>query len=428
MKLQKQQISEKDGFGFVRLMAEQPEDLWHAYHLVGVGDRVKATTLRKVVKSSSTGSTTSSKVKLILTIEVKNITFDAEACTLHLAGINRQENPHVKLGAYHTLHIELQRAWTLEKDCWDTVVRDRLEEACDPVRTAETAVVVMETGLAHVCLISGHMTITRAKIETSIPKKRAGQSSHDKAIRRFYNGVYEAVSKQIDFNLVKCVLVGSPGFVAADFVRFMNEMAVRNNDRVLIENRSKFVCCKASCGHKKAIAEMLAAPGIASQLLETKAVEDVRAFEAFSKMLNDDPDRAQYSYPFVQRADELLAVDTLMVTDTLFKSCDVATRQRYVRLTESVKEHGGKVRIFSSLHVSGEQLAMVGGIAAILRFPVPEEEMPTPPEIRDESDSDEDDFDGSIFSSEATEGEMSGGNYGENVNVVSAAVKSSPEE
>ena len=80
-----------------------------------------------------------------------------------------------------------------------------------------------------------------------------------------------------------------------------------------------------------------------------------------------------------------------MVTDTLFKSCDVATRQRYVRLTESVKEHGGKVRIFSSLHVSGEQLAMVGGIAAILRFPVPEEEMPTPPEIRDESDSDEDD-------------------------------------
>ena len=65
MKLQKQQISEKDGFGFVRLMAEQPEDLWHAYHLVGVGDRVKATTLRKVVKSSSTGSTTSSKVKLL---------------------------------------------------------------------------------------------------------------------------------------------------------------------------------------------------------------------------------------------------------------------------------------------------------------------------------------------------------------------------
>ena len=63
------------------------------------------------------------------------------------------------------------------------------------------------------------------------------------------------------------------------------------------------------------------------------------------------------------------------MTDTLFKSCDVATRQAFVALCESVREHGGRVRVFSSLHVSGEQLAQVSGIAAILRFPMPEEEV-----------------------------------------------------
>lgn len=39
-----------------------------------------------------------------------------------------------QMGAYHTLDLELQRNFTISKQCWDTVVLDRLEEACDPVK------------------------------------------------------------------------------------------------------------------------------------------------------------------------------------------------------------------------------------------------------------------------------------------------------
>mmetsp|Transcript_6752 Transcript_6752/g.24976 ORF Transcript_6752/g.24976 Transcript_6752/m.24976 type:complete len:119 (+) Transcript_6752:1030-1386(+) len=45
---------------------------------------------------------------------------------------------------------------------------------------------------------------------------------------------------------------------------------------------------------------------------------------------------------------------------------------RFVRLVEDVKELGGDVHIFSSMHVSGEQLKQLTGIAAILRFPCPQ--------------------------------------------------------
>ena len=37
------------------------------------------------------------------------------------------------------------------------------------------------------------------------------------------------------------------------------------------------------------------------------------------------------------------------------RSADVPTRQRYVVLVESVRDGGGIVRVFSSLHVSGER-------------------------------------------------------------------------
>ena len=55
MKLLKKQISEKDGAGSVVLRAEEPEDMWHMYNLIHVGDSVKTTTIRKVQQSHDGG-------------------------------------------------------------------------------------------------------------------------------------------------------------------------------------------------------------------------------------------------------------------------------------------------------------------------------------------------------------------------------------
>uniref|UniRef100_A0A672KCE3 Protein pelota homolog n=1 Tax=Sinocyclocheilus grahami TaxID=75366 RepID=A0A672KCE3_SINGR len=64
---------------------------------------------------------------------------------------------------------------------------------------------------------------------------------------------------------------------------------------------------------------------------------------------------------------------------------DIATRSRYVRLVDNVKENGGNVRIFSSLHVSGEQLNQLSGVVAVLRFPIADMS-----EAEEDSSSDED--------------------------------------
>lgn len=54
MKITKQSISEKDGAGSATLRPEYPEDLWHAYNLIAVGDSVRADTVRKVQTHNST--------------------------------------------------------------------------------------------------------------------------------------------------------------------------------------------------------------------------------------------------------------------------------------------------------------------------------------------------------------------------------------
>lgn len=211
MKLVKRSISSKDGSGSISLRPDTPEDLWHAYNLLQKGDCVRCTTVRKVVKESSTGSTTSSKKRLTLTIEVKKVDFDPDALEVRLSGRVQQENDFVRMGAHHTLTLELNQNFSLEKQCWDQIYLDVIAEACNPERQAEVAAVILHSGLAHVCLVTGALTITKARIEVNIPKKRTGSSQNAKAIKRFFETVYQAILRHVDFAKVKVVLMGSPG-------------------------------------------------------------------------------------------------------------------------------------------------------------------------------------------------------------------------
>ncbi|KAJ1850376.1 Translation factor pelota, partial [Coemansia sp. RSA 2703] len=54
MKLLNQAI-EKDQSGYVRIVPEEPEDMWHIYNLIQKGDQLQASTIRGVKSESSTG-------------------------------------------------------------------------------------------------------------------------------------------------------------------------------------------------------------------------------------------------------------------------------------------------------------------------------------------------------------------------------------
>jgi protein pelota len=372
MKIIKKNISAKDGSGSIMLRPENPEDLWHAYNLIQKGDLVRCTTVRKVVKESNTGSTTSSKKRLNLTIDIKKVDFDPDSQEVRLSGRVQSENDFVRMGAHHTLTLELNQNFGVEKTCWDQIYLDLIDEASNPDRQAEVAAIVMHSGLAHVCLVTGALTITKARIDVNIPKKRTGSSQNAKATKKFYEAVYQATLRHIDFSKVKVVLVGSPGFVKDDFFKYMQEESVRRDDRAIIENKAKFVLCKASNGHKYALEELFSDPAIMARMSDTKVAKEVDVLNKFMRMIDTDADRAYYGYNHIAKAHEQLAIDSLLVTDELFRASDVKTRRQYVELVESVRENGGKVYIFSSMHISGQQLQQVSGVAAILRYPLPD--------------------------------------------------------
>lgn len=377
MRVLKRFIDHKNGAGSIRIQCDVADDVYHLYNLISVGDTVTAGTVRNVSKESKTGSVDKSRVRIQLTVVVERVDFDEEQCSLRICGKNVRENEHVKLGQYHTLDLEIGHPFTVEKDCWDQIYLDTLKEASNPSAKADIAAVVLQEGLAHVCLITATLTVTRARIERKMPKKKTGDRGFEKALAHFFADIYDAVLKHVNFDVVKAILIGSPGFLKEDLLQYMMERATRQGETAFLKQRSKIVTSHASSGYKKAIDDLLGNPDLRTQLLDIRAADEVKALQTFYDTLSRDQDRAVYGFQQVLHADDNLAIAELLITDKLFKAADIHARRRYVALTESVKANGGRVFVFSSMHVSGEQLASYTGVAATLRFPLPEEEAPS---------------------------------------------------
>ncbi|KAJ1995758.1 Translation factor pelota [Coemansia spiralis] len=370
MKLLHQRI-EKDQSGSVRLIPEQPEDMWHIYNLIQKSDQLEASTVRGVKSETSTGSVSTDRVRLRLTIVIEDVFFDVQAGALRINGRNIAENKFVGIGQYHTLDLEMNQPFTLRKSEWDLISLQRIKDACDITRQADVAAVTMHEGLAVICLLTQYMTVVRQRIEVPVPRKRRGSTTnYESGIERFYDQIYRGIKQHIDFSIIKVVILGSPGFVRDQFFDYMMAQAVKADDKTILENKSKFLRVHTSSGHKGALEEVMRDPQIKTQLADTKSAQEAKAIDSFYQMLNKDPDRAFYGYDDVRKAADNGAIGTLMVTDELFRAADIPTRKKYIRLVEDSKATNADILVFSSLHVSGEQLNQLTGVAAILNFPL----------------------------------------------------------
>ena len=74
---------------------------------------------------------------------------DTTGASLRLRGRNLTETEHVKLGSYHTLELEPQRAFTLEKAVWDAIDVERIQQATDPAASADLAAVLITVSPLH---------------------------------------------------------------------------------------------------------------------------------------------------------------------------------------------------------------------------------------------------------------------------------------
>ncbi|KAI1451890.1 hypothetical protein F4805DRAFT_449625 [Annulohypoxylon moriforme] len=363
------------GEGSVTLLPIEPEDMWHANNLIGPEDVVKAHAIRKVTTETKTGSTMSERVHTDLTIRVTSTFFDPGSSQLHVSGTVIVENNFVSLGQYHTLDLELNRPFTLwKKYGWDSVARETLSDALKQDKEGAVAAVVMQEGIANICLITEYRTILKQRVESTIPKKRSSSSEQDSGMKRFFEKTLSTLVRSIDFSIPRPLLLASPGFVAGDFKKYISDEGARRADKAMIAMAKEATVVHSSSGHLHSLNEILKSSEVTATMKDMKFSKETRFMDDFFDKLRKDDGRAWYGTAPVEKAVKEGAVGRgggiLLINNSLFRSQDIATRRRYVAMVDKVKEDGGEARILSSDHESGQRLDALGGIAAILTYPI----------------------------------------------------------
>lgn len=366
---------EKDSSGSVTLVAEDKEDLFTLYNLIQKRDEIELKTMRNIKKAgkdSSKGSKAKAEKKLLkLRIDIEEIDFTPQDEVMRIRGKTTEPVEDVPVGTYHTAEIDFKHPFTLHKDDWDEIAFELINKSCSIDEKAEVGAVVLQEGVAHICLITENMTVLRQKIERSIPRKKRGDSSaHDKSLNKFYELVSETLVRDLNIPKLKAIILASPGFTANGLFDKIFQLATVNNDKLLLQAKSKFIVAHSSTGFLQGLDEVLKTEEIQKQLSTTKFARDVVLLDEFFKALNADDGKAWYGPKECEKAVNMGAVKNLLLTDTLFRSDNIAERKHYIELSDLVKNTGGEVTIFSSLHESGVQLDQITGVAVILNYPV----------------------------------------------------------
>ncbi|KAK3313674.1 eRF1 domain 1-domain-containing protein [Apodospora peruviana] len=371
----KQTLEAIDAETAVALLPVEPEDMWHANNLIAVGDIVKAHAIRKVTQTSSTGSTLSERVHTDLTIRVTSTFFDPAASALHVSGTVVRENAFVNIGQHHTLDLELNRPFTIWKSTgWDSVALQTLQEALNDDKPDALVAVVMQAGFANICLISEFQTVIKQRVESSVPAKRLEGKDKSEGMKGFYEKTLSTLLRAVDFSTPRPLLLASPGFVAQDFRAYIQSEGARRADKRLQRIAKDAVVVHSTTGHVYALNEVLKSPEVQATMRDKKFTNETSLMDQFFDRMRRDDGRAWYGAKPVEKAVMEGAVGrgggVLLINNAFFRSMDIPTRKRYVALVDKVKEDGGEAKVLSSDHESGQRLDSLGGIAAILTYPI----------------------------------------------------------
>lgn len=337
---------------------------------------LRASALRRVTTESATGSSSSHRVHTTLTIRVRSTNFDAQASTLHVSGQVAAENDFTKVGQYHTLDLELHRNFTIEKaEGWDSVSKGIVAEACNAKRGASAWAVIMSEGIANIAMFTGERTVLKQRINVPIPGKKGDGRARDRAVERFFSTILEILLRCIDIGEALPILLASPAYTASNFLKFVMDTATRTGNKQLLAQRPNFLPVHSSTGQYHSLAEVLKDPAVVSRLKDTRYARETALVDKFFELMRKDDGRAWYGPGEVEKAVDAGAVGrgggVLLINNSLFRSLDVDVRKRWVALVDRVRDvEGGEVKVLSSEHESGKRLEGLGGIAAILTYPI----------------------------------------------------------
>lgn len=342
--------------GFIELVPETLDDLWHLSHIISPGDLVSSRTTRRI--QDTTGERLRSdrgiKKTFFMGIRVENISFHKYTGKLRATGIiEKGPEDLVPLGTHHTIELKLKNPVKIIKEKWSKWAIKRLKTAVESSKKPSAIIVAIEDDVAELGIIKQYGIDYYGPIIGGIPGKRIVQKDRGKNITNFYNEIAKTLQ---GFEDIQGIVIAGPGFTKGDFYDFLNDKYPELAKISAVEN--------TGTGGRVGIQEVLKKGTIEEMAAEGRIAQEMRFVNKVLEEIGKSSDLIAYGKDEVETASNAGAVQNLLVIDKMVRNEEI---ENIMNLVENT---GGKVMVVSSEHEGGKQLEALGGIAGLLRYSI----------------------------------------------------------
>ncbi len=346
--------------GFLKVVPDSQDDLWHLYNIIYKGDEVYAYSSR-AVKSDTEASRPKSaeRVSAFMGVRVESLEWDKFLGKLRVHGIIVEAPEIFPTGAHHTIAVGLNQPVTIVKKEWPKHALDRLKRAGD----AEKSLLIIAIDDEGYAVAQTKQYGVEVKVEERI--KLPGKHEAEKregATNEYYKRAVNSLCQLWQQTHESIVIVGV-GFVKNDFAAYLRENA-QEMAKTVADIKS------VNNGGVAGIYEALRSGVLLKASHRMRVLEETEVMEEAMKRLGKGENTVTYGLDDVEKAVQVGAVEKLILADSLLREGEDAQRLNLEALMRNVEQKAGSVTVVSTEHEAGSKLLALGGIAALLRFPL----------------------------------------------------------
>jgi protein pelota len=207
--------------GFVKVVPETFDDLWHLYNIIYKGDEVYAYTSREIKQDEKySRGKRGERVSVFMGVKVEKVSWDKLLGRLRVHGIICHAPEIIPTGAHHTLSIALNSPVTIVKEEWASHQLERLETAR---KTSEKPVIIVAIDDEGFVIATTTQYGVEVKVEerTRLPGKLEAERRSAAVIEFFQNALSNL--RQVWSEARNPIAIIGVGFIKNDFVKFLEK-------------------------------------------------------------------------------------------------------------------------------------------------------------------------------------------------------------
>jgi len=346
--------------GIVIVMPEVLDDLWVLYNIVEKGDKVYARTSREIrLGERYDRPEKGRRIYVSLGVTVESVMWDRHMNRLRIHGIIYEAPEEVGIGSHHTLNIALNRPLRILKRRWMKHHLDQLKRAAERKVPPIIVISIDDEGYC-IGVLRGFGVDIRAEERITLPGKLRSDD-RNRMLQELFKSASKAIEETQRNRDIPIVVLGL-GYVKDNFLRYLEKKP--DLKKRIIDIKS------VNSTGKAGIYEALRAGILNKALKHMRVAKETEAVEELLKRLGKDRRDVAYGMKSVQKANSFGAVEKLLLTDSHLREASDEEREYLERLMQEVENKNGEVIIVSTEHEAGAKLSSLGGIAALLRFPI----------------------------------------------------------